>query len=214
MRRGLGPRVGREVGTMWRTSRAAWAGVAAALLGGGCTALGPLLDNPVYVRPDPTVQVENPVFIPQGPASYGVVFEKVIDILDDYFEISYTNRYSGEIKTFPKIAPGLEQAWRPGNPDFYERLRATWQTVRNRAEVEIQPAEDGGYFIKVVVFEELEDLPKPTRRTAAAASFQGNTTVERQFEVIDPTVFESNWAPLGQNCALEQLILQRIKQCL
>jgi hypothetical protein len=37
--------------------------------------------------------------------------------------------------------------------------------------------------------------------------------VERQFEVIEPAVFEYNWIPIGRDCKLEQVILQRIAQC-
>lgn len=179
----------------------------------GC-ASGPLLDNPTFFRPDPNVCVENPVYIPLGPPAYGTVFEKVLDTIDDYFEISYANRYDGRIETFPRIAPGLEQPWKPGSPDFRQRLYATLQTIRHRASVLIQPADDGGFFIQVTVFKELEDLPRPTRETAGNASFRGDITVERQFEVIDPTVFESNWIPIGRDTKLEQVLLQKLKKCL
>jgi hypothetical protein len=179
----------------------------------GC-ASGPLLDNPVVLRPDPNINVENPLYIPLGPPSYGIVFEKVLDVTTDYFEVSYANRYDGRIVTYPRIAPGLEQPWKPGSPDFGQRLEATLQTLRHRAEISVQPAPDGGYFVQVDVYKELEDLPKPIRATAGSATFRDPITIERQFEVVDPTVFESNWIPLGHNVLLEQVILQRLKKCL
>jgi hypothetical protein len=185
----------------------------AALGGLGC-ATGPILDNPAFVRLDADVHVENPVFIPQGGHAYGAVFEQVIDALDDYFEISYANRYDGRIETFPRIAPGLEQPWKPGSPDLYQRLYATMQTIRHRASVLIEPAQNGGFFVHVTVYRELEDLPRPTRATAGSASFRSDPTIERQFEVIDPTVFESNWIPIGRDTALEQAILQRLRKCM
>jgi hypothetical protein len=180
---------------------------------GGC-ATGPLLDNPGILRPEPKPAVENPIYVPLGPQSYGDVFEKVIDIVDTYFEIDTANRYDGTIRTFPRIAPGFEQFWKPGSPDFDQRLEATLQTIRHRAEVLIQAADDGGYFVSVTVYKELEDLPKPVRATAGAASFRSDNTVERQFEVIDPTVFESNWIPLGRDIPLEQEIIRQIKSSL
>jgi len=185
------------------------------LLGGGC-ATGPFLDNPAIFRPDPSLTVENPVFVPGNPTadSYHLVFERVLDIVDDYFEVAYANRYDGRIETFPRIAPGLEQLWKPGSPDFDQRLLATLQTIRHRGEVLIRPANDGGYFISVKVYKELEDLPRPSRSTAGAASFRSDNTVERQFEVIDPTVFESTWIPIGRDLPLEQVILQRIRKCM
>jgi hypothetical protein len=194
--------------------RLAWAAcVAAAVAGIGCRT-GPLLDNPILLQPDAAVTVENPVYIPLGPPAYGAVFEKVIDVINDYFEIAYENRYDGRITTFPRIAPGLERILMPGSPDCEQRTFATFQTIRHYAVVVIQVAEDGGFFIEVKVFKELEDLPRPIRATAGAAAFRSDNTVERTTEVIDQTVLEPNWIPIGQDHRLEQAILQRIKKCL
>jgi hypothetical protein len=178
----------------------------------GCVT-GPLVDNPVHIGRAAS-PVENPVYVPLGPMSYGTVFERVLDIVDDYFEIAVANRYDGRIETFPRVAPGLEQFWKNGSPLFRERLYATLQSIRHRAIVLIQAADDGGYFVQVTVYKELEDLPRPTRSTAGAATFRSDNTVERQFEVIDPTVFESNWIPIGRDTALEQEILEKIRGCL
>lgn len=187
-----------------------WAAALTALAGGCAT--GPLLDNPGIIRPE--TPCENPVYVPLGPPSYGVVFEKVYDTVSQYFEISYANRYDGRIETFPTIAPGFEQFWKPGSPSHYERLLATFQTIRYRAAVLIQPADDGGFFVQVTVFRELEDLAQPTRSTAGAAAFRSDNSVERQFEVVDPSVLDANWIPLGREKALEQLILERLKRCM
>jgi hypothetical protein len=197
---------------MRRTCWTAW--IAAALLMGSGCASGPLLDNPMLVPIDPNVTVENPVFVPGGPTAYGAIFEKVLDIIDDYFEVAFPSRYDGRIETFPRIAPGYEQWWKPGSPDPEQRLLATLQTIRHRAVVQIEPANDGGFFVSVKIFRELEDLPRPVRATAGSASFRSDNTVERQFEVIDPTVFESQWIPLGEDAKFEQVILQRIKKCM
>jgi hypothetical protein len=160
------------------------------------------------------VCVENPVYVPLGPNSYGTVFEKVLDVVSEYFEIAFCNRYDGRIESYPRIAPGLEQPWRPGSPDWYGRLLATFQSIRHRCFVLIQVADDGGYFVQVVVFRELEDLPRPTRATAGAAAFRGDNTIERQFEVIDPAFFDSHWAPIGRDQCLEKAIIDKIKKCL
>jgi hypothetical protein len=202
---------------MWRKLMAAWTGVLSALAAGCMSAS--ILDIPALVRPDPAITVQNPVWVPSlgidGDA-YASVFEKTLDILADYFEISYSNRYDGSIETFPSIAPGFERFFKPGSPDCYQRLEATLQTIRHRAQVFIQPAEDGGFFIKVIVYKELLDTPYPVRVLSGAAAFQPRTTdVERQFEVIDLTVFEpSSWVPHGRDSELEQLILQRLKNCM
>ena len=85
-----------------------------ALCLGGCTT-GPMLENPLPIRFDGSIAHENPIYIPQGPMAYARVFETIEDILQDYFEIAYSNRYDGRIETHPTIAPGLERWWRPGS---------------------------------------------------------------------------------------------------
>jgi hypothetical protein len=196
---------------MRRLYAAAWAAALTAMAGGCAT--GPLADNPTLVNPA-VPHVENPVYIPLGPPSYGLVFEKVLDIVSEYFEVYRANRYDGRIETFPRIAPGYEQIWKPGTPDYYERLLATLQTIRYRAVVLIQPADDGGFFVQVTVFKEEEDLERPTQATAGAAAFRSAPTVERQYEVIDASVLDVNWIPKGRETALEQEILQRLKKCM
>lgn len=172
------------------------------------------MDNPALVRPQAEGCLENPIYVPLGPPAYGMVFEKVYDTIDDYFQIASASRYDGRIETFPRIAPGLGEPWKPGSPDFYQRLYATLQTTRERCSVLIQPADDGGFFVQVTIFKELEDLPRPTRMTAGDAAFRNDTTIQRQYEVIDPTVFESNWIPIGRDIELEQRILRQLKECM
>jgi hypothetical protein len=177
----------------------------------GC-ATGPLQENPVHVRPEKAAACygDSTIWLPQGPDSYGRVFEHVLDVVDDYFEIAYNNRYDGRIETFPRIAPGIGQPWKNGSPDPYQRLLATFQTIRYRGVVLIEPARDGGYWIDVKVYKELEDLEKPFNATAGAAVFRSDNTVERQFEVIDVASFESAWIPVGRDEKLEQAILERL----
>jgi hypothetical protein len=186
----------------------AWGGVVALLLS-GC-ASGPLVENPVRVRSQTVACSDNPLYLPQGPDSYGRVFEHVLHVVDAYFEIAYSNRYDGRIETFPRIAPGLGQPWKLGSPDLYQRTYATLQTLRHRAVVLIEPAHDGGYFVDVKVYKELEDLEKPTAPTAGAAIFRSDNTVERQFEVIDLTILDSMWIPIGRDEKMEQAILECI----
>jgi hypothetical protein len=194
---------------MGRAKRLAWVSTAALLLG-GC-ASGPLQENPVPLRRAPTCQ-ENPVWIPPGPQDYGAVFEYTLTVLSDYFEIDpvRTSRFAAQIETFPVIAPGLEQPWKPGSPDFYQRLLASLQSIRHRAIVHIMPQPDGGYKIDVKVYKELEDVPNPTRSTAGAAIFRSDNTLERQSEVVEQGTFESNWIPIGRDLKLEQVILDRL----
>ncbi len=158
---------------------------------------------------------QNPVYFPLGKEQYGQVFENVLRVLSDMgFEIADggANRYAGSIETRPRTAPGLLLFLKPGSPDLHERLLATTQSYRHRLHIIIHPADQGGYFIEVVARKELEDLPKPIKSTVGSAIFRMESEIDRTFEVVDPSVFESNWLPKGRDCALEQEIIRRLKK--
>lgn len=182
----------------------------------GC-ATAPPLDNPILVR-KASDGVENPVLVSPGvptAVSYREVFEKCIDVVDDYFEILSANPYDGRIITRPRIAPGYEQVWKGGNPDPRERLLATLQTIRQTAVVEIRTGERGGYLIYVTVEKELEDLPKPTLQRVGAV-FQEAPTVDRQVEVLGPASLapgSQSWFRIGRDYAFEQVLLRRVREC-
>jgi hypothetical protein len=192
---------------MWRTLLTA--GIAVFLA--GCVS-GPLQENPLVVRVSEASPQENPLYIPQTAMAYARIFEKTLDVLSDYFDIAYKNRYEGRIETFPKTAPGIEQPWKPGSPDFYQRLYAFFQTVRHRAIVTITTANDGGYFIHVEVLKELEDLAAPSRATASGATFRIDTTIQRQYEIVDYELYDNAWIPIGRDLKLEQVILERLSR--
>jgi len=188
--------------------------VALLFLGSGCMT-EPLLDNPVRVQPTTEEKAEcdscTQVYIPLGPDAYGLVFEHVLDVVDDYFAICYANRYDGRIETHPMVAPGLGQPWKRGSPDFPQRLLATLQSMRHRGIVLIRPAENDGFFVEVKVYKELEDLPRPSQAIAGAASFRSDNTVQRRFEVVDAVGAGKGWIAVGRDHKMEQAILERIR---
>jgi hypothetical protein len=191
----------------------AWIGSGAAL-SGGCMSM-----PTVHSSASSQLAIEgpgngSPVWVALSDGAYAHVFEKVLDVVSETFDIAYANRYEGTIESYPRIAPGLEQPWKSGSPNLYQRLYATMQSIRHRAVVNIQRAEDGGFFVDVKVYEELEDLARPIRATAGAASFRNDPTVERQYEVIDASFFESNWIPIGRDHDFEQVLLRKITRCM
>ncbi len=194
--------------------RAAAIMVCAAALGAAGCATAPPLDNPALVRRG---EIENPVLVSPGQPtaeSYREVFDKVVEVLDDYFDLQTPNPYDGRITTKPRVAPGYEQFWKPGNPDSRQRLLATFQSVRQVATVEIRAGERGGYLVYVVVEKELEDVGRPAQSTIGGASFQERPTVERQLEVVTPEAVRSGgFFKVGRDYAFEQEILRRVRQC-
>lgn len=192
--------------------RSGW--LACTLLTGCATA--PPLDNPAPVR-GPRADVENPVLVSPGQptaTAYHEVFEKTVDILDEYFELLPPNPYDGRIVAKPRIAPGYEQFWKRGNPEARGRLLATFQTIRQTAVAEIRAGERGGYLVYVVVYKELEDLARPTSVRTGSAAFADTPSVDRQLDVVTPEAqTEQGWYRIGRDYALEQQILRRIRDC-
>lgn len=195
---------------MWRTTLSA-----AALLGlSGCVS-GPMIENPAVIHLDrPIAAGNNPGFVPgaQSPEAYKRLFTKCLDVLGEYFELdaANTSRYGGTIRCLPRIAPGIEQPWKPGSPDLYQRMLAFCQTYRHRAMIDITTGQDGGYFVDVRVYRELEDLAAPSRATAGEATYRLVPTIERANTVLDPAQAEATWIPMGRDTPLEQVILERI----
>jgi hypothetical protein len=185
----------------------------------GC-ATTPPADNPTPVRAggrDPA-GCENPALISPGrptAVSYREVFEKCLDVVDDYFEVVSANPYAGQIVTAPRIAPGYEQFWKGGNPDPRDRLLATFQTIRQTCVVTIRTGTAGGYLVEVTVEKELEDLARPSRQSVGAV-FQEAPTVDRAVEVVGAATVSppgQTWFRVGRDYALEQQILRRVQSC-
>jgi hypothetical protein len=179
----------------------------------GCTAIPPV-ENPVLIEPSAS-DLENPIIVAPGvptPLGYADVYDRVLDAVDDYFDFIPGTRYSGEVRTLPKIAAGFEQPWKPGTPDARERLLATFQTIRHYAIVRIQAGERGGYRVYVEVYKEQEDQPRPWAATVGA-SFREMPTVDRRVELVSPIAPSDRvWIPAGRDCAFEQVILRKIQK--
>jgi hypothetical protein len=191
---------------MGNLRKVAW-GLTALLLGGCAT--GPIMNNPKRIAPD-AIPTENPAYVPLGPPSYGFVFEQTLDALDDIYEISYANRYDGRIETHPVIAPGIFQIWKAGSPSFHNRLQSSFQSIRHRSVVTIQSAQDGGFFVDVKVYRDLEDVPTPLKGAVGGAAFRGDSSVQRQHEVVEAATPSAKWIPIGRDPYLEQLILKKV----
>lgn len=191
-----------------------------ALLPAGC-ATGPLLDNPLRV-PGVTVppDLDGAVLIQPGSAkTYPEVFDDVLDAVDDYFTIAYANRYEGRILSEPLLAPGIEQPFRRGSPDLYERVLASVQAYRYRCEVRIKEAAPSGYFVQVIVRRELKDYPAPAGLFTGVPLFGDLSAVGRdQTIIVGPDVTSpitdaaDRWIPKGRETAIEQAIIERLQK--
>ena len=182
----------------------------------GCNSIPPL-DNPLMVKPKVADEPSSVVFAGGQPgcAGYDEIYERVLDALDDYFELIPSSRYSRVVQTFPRIAPGFEQPWKGSTPSASERWLATFQTLRHYAIARIGEAENGGYRVTIEVYKETENNGGTLLSLGARSHLRVVPEIDRRSELVDgPRTPEANWYPAGKyphrDFAFEQVILQKI----
>lgn len=128
---------------------------------------------------------QNPMFIPAVDRE--LLWNQTVDAVDDYFRIEREDRVrliggvltEGRIDTFPTIGSTIFEPWRTDSTRGYEKIHATFQSIRRRATLRVIPIE-GGYLLDVIVQKELEDLDKPEHATAGGATLRHDGTIVRQ----------------------------------
>jgi hypothetical protein len=166
--------------------------------------------------PSGPLAYENPIHLP--PASPDCVWEAVIDVLDDYFEIEREERGRqlagvstvGRIETFPAIGSTLLEPWKGDSATPYDRLECTLQSMRRRALVQVIPSDDGGTLVDVVVYKELEDMAQPENAPTASATFQFDSGLQRFSVPVGRQGVSLGWIPKGRDPALEQKIIAQL----
>ncbi len=92
----------------------------------------------------------------------------------------------------------------------FNRWESTFQSIRRRATVRVVP-DANGYLVEVIVEKELEDLAKPEKSTAGAATFRNDGSLpSSRLEEVSRTRQSQRWISLGRDPALEQRMLADI----
>jgi hypothetical protein len=76
--------------------------------------------------------------------------------------------------------------------------------------VRVLPAE-GGYWVDVSVYKELEDVARPDRATAGAATLRYDASLIRVVNPVGEQEIHEGWIPQGRDAALEQRIVGHIQ---
>jgi RNA polymerase sigma factor (sigma-70 family) len=122
----------------------------------------------------------------QKPEDYNGLFDAVLEVLGDDFQVAYANRFDGLIET----ANLLEKPIPP--PRSATGRPATRPTHRRRAIVSLMAADEGGFLVSVRVFKEAQkEAVKGERNLPSPAA-------------------EAGWEPAGRDIGLEQAILRRL----
>ena len=167
---------------------------------------------PVVLRHD------NPAFI--ATSDHQCAWETVVDVVDDYFEIEREDpvRLAGDVltegrlDTFPKVGATIFEPWLSDSANTRERVECTLQSIRRRALVRVIPTQ-GGYWVDLAVYKELEDVVQPEQATAGGGTFRYDSSLTRVVNPIGEQEINEGWIPLGRDQALEQKMLSEIEAC-
>lgn len=159
--------------------------------------------NPLYVR------VSNPE----------AAWETIAREASRYFPIRTEQRVQqagamlteGRIETQWGSGSTIFEPWRRDSAGGFNRWQSTLQTIRRRAIFRVIPAASG-YEIDVRVDKQLEDLNRPERASAGAASIRNDNSLPTdRVTPVDAIRESGRWIDIGRDEALEQRILNRLR---
>ena len=159
--------------------------------------------------PPVAAQTVNSVFIANNDQEF--VWERIVDVVHDYFEISRENRLDGIIETKPLVGAGILEPWHHDSVGLDNRLEASLQSIRRRGFVNVTPAQ-GGYLVSVEVFKEQEDVTTTPDKSAGNSTFQENRPLQRDLTLVVGDASPTGWIALGHDQALEAKMLKQIQQ--
>jgi hypothetical protein len=154
----------------------------------------------------------NPTFVPAGdPQSF---WETLVDVVDDYFPIEHEEPVrmignvpsEGSITTVAQVSPTIFEPWRRDTGDRDQRDENTVQTMRRYAKVRVTPAQ-GGYWVEMVVFKDLEDNAHPQHATAGAATLRYDSTLTGVVNPVTGDPITLGWIGKGRDTSLEQTMI-------
>ena len=179
---------------------------------------GPLFALPIYDQQVTVPTKPNPVFVPVTNPDF--TWEQIVDSVDDFFRVESERRVElvgdviteGSIVTFPRIGATIVEPHRRDSVGRFNRWQSTLQTIRRSAVVRVIP-DRGGWLVEVVVQKELEDLPRPEGATAGAAALRNDSSLDpRLSQDVSKLRFAGSWIPIGRDIALEEEMLERIRE--
>ncbi len=182
----------------------------------GLLAFGGCVSSLRWPNQPAPVSYDNPACIPL--ANHDQVWDGVVDVVGEYFRVEREDPVrqlgdtftEGRIDTYYKTGATYLEPWDHDSADGYNKLESTLQSIRRRAVVKVIPAQNGGFWVDVAVFKELENVVQPEHATAGSATFRNDSSLTRVFNPDQPTGFNSGWIPQGRDTVLEQRILGQI----
>ena len=165
------------------------------------------------VAPMQLAQPPTPIYVPEG-ATNGV-WERIVEVLHEFhFTIAREDRREGVIETDYKPGASVFEPWHQDSIGSAQRWESTLQSFRRRVVITFAPVSDGGNFLNVRVEKQIENLDGPATNATGAATLQENQPLDRNIDRIVGQNRPSIWLPRGNDPALEQTIMARIRAAL
>jgi hypothetical protein len=138
-------------------------------------------------------------------------WERIVEAINDfYFEIEREDRLAGTIETKYKAGASILEPWHADSVGRENRLESTFQSIRRRIVVSVQPSPPNALQVEVLVFKELEDLPGLAANSPGGSTFQESTPLQRDMLGVIGQSTPSIWIPQGRDTALEQKMMAHI----
>lgn len=129
---------------------------------------------------------------------------------EERVQLAGTMLTEGRIETQWAAGSTIFEPWRRDSAGAFNRWQSTLQTIRRKTTLRVIPAA-GGYEIDARVDKQLEDLNRPERASAGAASIRNDSALPSdRVTPIDPIEDSGRWIDIGRDEALEQRILKKI----
>ena len=100
------------------------------------------------------------------------------------------------------------EPWRDDSLGRYQLVESTLQTMRRRAIARIMPTQ-GGFFVEISVFKELENASQPAHPSAGPATFRYDSSLTRIVAPVGQQDVNIGWIPIGRDPLLEQQLWRR-----
>lgn len=165
------------------------------------------------LNPTPQANLASNVGNPALITTYNVdqSWERIVETINDFhFQIENEDRLAGTIETKYKAGASILEPWHADAVGLENRLEGTFQSIRRRLLISVQPSPPNGLQVEVKAFKELEDLPGLAANSPGGATFRESTPLERDMKVVVGQSTPSTWIPQGRDKALEQQVMARI----
>ena len=159
---------------------------------------------------------DNPLLI--QIANSELVWKGVRDVVAQSFRIEHEEPprtiggtvLIGRIDTLPMPGVASLEPLHHDSANDIGGLKSTLQSIRRYAVVKVVPAENGGYWVDVAVYKELQNAKKPETASAGSSAFRAGASLASHITPKHSLGANPQRIPQGRDTAAEQRMIGQI----